>query len=345
MSNMWGIHNDVLGSELVDGGFISIGWEGIGDLRQVGEDRTRLKVLLEETFPEAKAGAIPVWAGVLTRFAFEIQVGDLIIAPYKPDSTLNFGVVTGSYEFVPTAPVHKHRRKVRWTHTGVPRGIFPQKALYEIGSALTLFRVRRNRNVFDQYLSAQRDDSSPLTDESELHASHIDATEDWAADEPSAARVDQFTRDFVQKQLLTEMSHQQFEEFTADLLIAMGYQARVTPYTADGGVDVLAHRDPLGLEPPLIKVQCKHTTGTQSRPDVQRLIGTLSTNELGLFVTLGTYTRDASDLERERQNLRLLTGADVVALTLEHYPGLPARWRQVVPLRQVYVVNRDAEGR
>ena len=51
-----------------------------------------------------KAGAIPVWAGVLLRFGYEMQIGDLVVAPNKSDSTLSFGRVAGNYEYVPTAP-------------------------------------------------------------------------------------------------------------------------------------------------------------------------------------------------------------------------------------------------
>ena len=38
-------------------------------------------------------------------------------------------------------------------------------------------------------------------------------------------------------------SAREFEFFTADLLIAMGYVARATRASADGGIDVIAHRD------------------------------------------------------------------------------------------------------
>lgn len=157
-------------------------------------------------------------------------------------------------------------------------------------------------------------------------------------------RIEQHTRDFIVKVLLRELSHEEFEHFTADLLRTLGYQARVTPFSADGGVDVIAHKDPLGLEPPLIKVQCKHTTSTQSRPDVQRLIGTLSSGEVGLFVTLGAFSKDAVDLERERQNLRLFGGADITRLTVEHYEQLPARWRELLPRRPLLVVDRPPES-
>ena len=148
------------------------------------------------------------------------------------------------------APVHPHRRFVRWIKTGVSRGLFPQKALYEIGSALTLFKVKKNVQVFEQFLEAGSE-NIPQEGPEGIEPETVD---EWIETEPSAARLDQFTRDFILKTLLQDLSHEEFEHFTADLLRAMGYQARVTPYSSDGGVDVIAHRDPLGLEPPVIKV-------------------------------------------------------------------------------------------
>ena len=139
------------------------------------------------------------------------------------------------------------------------------------------------------------------------------------------------------------MSHQEFEEFTADLLRALGYEARVTAYSQDGGVDVIAHRDPLGVEPPLIKVQCKHHTGTVGAPEVQQLVGTQSPNELSLFVSLGAYSRDAVAIERVRQGLRLISGEDLVDLVLRHYGSLSQRWRGRIPLTSVLVVDDEAD--
>lgn len=342
----WGIHNDALGDQLYRDGFVSIGWDVIGDLQEVGQDRERLKSLLAARIPDAKPGAIPVWAGILYRFASEMQPGDRVISPYKADGTLNFGIVEGPAEYHPDVEEHRHRRRVRWVNTGVPRGIFPKPALYEIGSALTLFRVTKHASVFEPYfLSSQQSLTATGEAATPLHEdSSPSDDDDWAAEEPNAEKIDQFTRDVILRTLLTELTHEEFEHFTADLLRAMGYQARTTPYIADGGIDVIAHRDPLGLEPPMIKVQCKHSAVQRSRPDVQHLIGTLSQGELGLFVTLGAYSNDALALERERQNLRLLTGKDIVELVLRHYASLSPTWRARIPLRQVYVIDRTGSG-
>lgn len=58
-------------------------------------------------------------------------------------------------------------------------------------------------------------------------------------------------------------------------------------------MDVIAHRDPLGVEPPQIKVQCKHFTSAVGAPEVQQLNGTQGSGEYLLFVTLGRGTRRA----------------------------------------------------
>lgn len=44
---------------------------------------------------------------------------DLVVAPNKSDSTLSFGRVAGNYDNIPTAPQHRHRRKVTWLRTTV----------------------------------------------------------------------------------------------------------------------------------------------------------------------------------------------------------------------------------
>lgn len=340
--NIWGVHNNTLTTELVDEGFISLGWDNLSDLTSLGGGREGLKQALTEMEPDAKPRSIAGQAGVLTRFRDEMRVGDVIVAPYKPDSTINLGIVSSEYYFEPGAATHKHRRRVDWKRVGLPRTVFSQGALYEIGSVLAVFRVRRHGTEFIAALKSPEDSLDELARTIDLAADQS-ASED-EADEPRASRIERHTRDFVLEALHKKLSHQDFEEFTAALLRALGYQARVTQFSQDGGVDVIAHRDPLGVEPPQIKVQCKHRTGTTGAPDVQQLIGTQGPGELCLFVTLGSYSKDALAIERQRTGLRLLSGEDVVTLVLENYAKLPESWRAVIPLTRVLVVADIAEG-
>ena len=341
MTNMWGVHNDTLTTELVDEGFVSVGWDPLGDLTALGASRGELKEHLASVYPDRKPMAVAAWAGSLLRFRDAMQPGDIVVAPYRPDSTINIGIITGDYYFDASAEMHRHRRRVEWKRTGVSRTVFSEHALYEIGALLTVFAVRKHADEFRAVLDAATTSVEEVTRIVEA-VSDAKADEE-GADEPRASRIERHTRDFVLETLHRRLSHREFEEFTADLLRAVGYQARVTAYSQDGGVDVIAHRDPLGIEPPLVKVQCKHLTGAISAPQVQQLIGTQGHGELSLFVTLGGYTKDALAIERSRSGLRLLTGEDVVSLVLENYDSLSSRWRTRIPLTPVLVVDDAAD--
>lgn len=340
MSAIWGVHNDTLTDELLEGGFVSVGWDVIGDLRTISHGRDGLKGALIRTLPDAKPRAIAGWAGILLRLRDEMQPGDIVVAPYKPDSTINIGVITGDYEFAAEAPTHRHRRRVEWRKIGLSRTIFTQPALYELGAFLTIFRIRKHAGEFMAALRSDEDSVEEVTRVVEAVARESD---EEGADEPRASRIERHTRDFVLEALHKDLTHAEFEDFTADLLRALGYQARVTQYSQDGGVDVIAHRDPLGVEPPQIKVQCKHLTSTVGAPEVQQLIGTQGAGEYLLFVTLGGYSRDAISIERQRSGLRLVSGEHLVTLFLENYAKLPERWRLRIPLTPVLVVA-DAAG-
>lgn len=336
MTDVWGIHNDKLTTELIDGGFVSIGWTELGDLTQVGSTREDFKHALGKARPEATPRSIAAQAGVPFRFAYEMRKDDVVVAPYRPDSTINIGIVAGPYYYVPGSE-HPHRRPVQWKKLGIARAVFSQSALNEVGTARTLFSIRSHHAEFLAVLNSAGDTSQ--VDQTAVEQAPAEEAEE-PFDEPRASRVDRFTRDFVLGQLKApKLQHREFEEFAAALLRAVGYQARVTPYSQDGGVDVIAHRDPLGIEPPLIKVQCKHTTATIGAPQVQQLIGTLAANELAVFLTLGNYSADALSIERQQQRLRLLGGEALVDLVLANYNALAPEWRQRIPLRQLLVVE------
>jgi restriction system protein len=87
----------------------------------------------------------------------------------------------------------------------------------------------------------------------------------------------------------------------------------------------------------------QHQTGTISGPQVQQLVGTLALGELGVFVTLGTYSKDAQSIERQKQGLRLLSGEAIVGLVLSGYDRLPERWRTLIPLTPLLVVDDTIE--
>ena len=93
------------------------------------------------------------------------------------------------------------------------------------------------------------------------------------------ANVEETTSDFVFKKLFTELKGFAFEPFAAHILNIIGYNTRVTKKSGDGGIDIVAFKDELGIEPPIIKVQVKCVEGAIGAPAVQALYGNVEIGE------------------------------------------------------------------
>ncbi len=122
---IWGIHMPLeLGLGPVSSAYVAIGWENMGDLSKITPTREAFKERVTSTHPETKPGAVPGAAGVLYRFAVEMQIGDVVIYPSKPDRMVNIGVINGPYSFDPDRhPEYPHLRPVKWL-TSLPRTTF-----------------------------------------------------------------------------------------------------------------------------------------------------------------------------------------------------------------------------
>jgi restriction system protein len=240
---IWGIHmSREHGTAPIDKSYIAIGWRQMGDFSKISPNRDAFKTAYINHYPEAKAGKVPVAAGVAFRFTVEMKIGDIVIYPSKSDRMVNIGTVTSDYRYNDKAAFGcPQMRMVKWLKH-IPRESFSQPALNEIGSAITLFRVAANADEFLSALSGEKLQPEDIDEESA---------------EQISEQTEELTRDFIIKRLKNAQSSYQFEHFIAHLLKCMGYYSRVTQAANDGGIDIIAHRDELGFEPPIIKVQCK----------------------------------------------------------------------------------------
>lgn len=324
---LWGIHAGAAGqgdSLFLSKNCIAVGWNKTGDLSQIPADRDNFKTHLAKTHPETKPGALPVHAGVLYRFVHDIKEGDLVVYPSKVDRQVHIGTIEGPYEFTPHIDAaYPHTRRVKWGKSAA-RTSFTQGALYEIGSAVTLFSVR---NYADEFISVYKGTPLPETQASD------DETLPYVAQE-----VHQNTRDYVLKRLSQHLKGHPFAQFVAHLLEHMGYQTRVSPPGADKGIDIVAHKDELGFEPPIIKVQVKSTDGNTGDPDVSALYGKIAgSGEFALFITLGGFTSPAKAYAAGKSNLRLIEGEELVDLIFQYYEKFDSKYKGLLRLTQVYI--------
>lgn len=328
---VWGIHlGEHVGSRPVEQGYVAIGWSALGDLQQYS-DRDAFKKALAARFPNQKPGSWPVSAGILFRFMHEMKAGDIVVYPSKHNRMINIGRFTGKFEYIADdSDDYPNHRTVEWLGH-FPRNDFSQSALNEIGAFITVFLIKGHAGEF---LAKVAPSGTPMPVEAKAVE---DAQDDDTATVAVSKQAELTTGDFVIRQLMTKLSGYEFEELVAHLLECMGYTARVTPRSGDGGVDVIAHRDKLGFEPPILKVQCKRKTDQTPRSEVDQLLGTLGDGEYGLFISLGSFGRQSVELERNRPKLRLINGEQFVELLFEHYGRLAPRYRSLIPLKQIYV--------
>lgn len=331
---IWGIHmGEHVGTRPIDEGYVAIGWQELGDLRQY-PDRDAFKTAIAEKIPDAKTGAQPVYAGILQRFTHEMQAGDIVVYPSKHDRMVNVGRLTGEFAHITDEDdEYPNRRRVEWLGQ-FPRSDFSQSALNEIGAFITLFLIKSHKHKFLAKIG--------FTGPADAVTQGEDAADEVATDDDTATvavsrQAEVTTSDFVIRRIMATMDGYEFEEFVAHLLECMGYTARVTQRSGDGGVDVIAHTDALGFQPPIIKVQCKRKTSQTPRTDVDQLLGTLGEGEYGLYINLGSYSRSSVELERNRAKLRLIDGEQFVEMVLQHYPKMSPRFRGLIPLKQIYV--------
>jgi restriction system protein len=318
---IWGMHAGKNGEAdpiFLKKNAVALGWDEIGDLSKINSDRESFKEVINRAYPNKKQISTAIDAGQLFRFAYEIQPGDLIIYPSKRDREVHMGRIDGNYFFVP-GEEYVHRRPVKWIKS-FPRTRFSQGALYEIGSAISLFQVKNNSDEFRAALDNK-----------------ISGPQEDGPQGPDAEDIEQITRDFVLKTLSRELKGHPLADFVAHLLNIIGYHTRISPEGPDGGIDIIAHKDELGFEPPIVKVQVKSADGNIGDPVVSSLYGKVGADEHGLLVSLGDFTQQAKSFAKSKTNLRLIGGQELVDLILSHYDDLDSRYKGLLPLKCIYI--------
>ena len=90
---------------------------------------------------------------------------------------------------------------------------------------------------------------------------------------------------------LYSLSPREFEEYTQELLIRLGYENVIlTPYVNDKGIDLFCEKD--GKK---IAVQCKKYKDKVGSPEIISFIGAMvnARADAGIFITTGTFTFEA----------------------------------------------------
>ena len=107
--------NAHLWDECYEKGFMAIGWEEIGDLRQYAS-KTEMKQAMKEHIDPDRPYTMAAHA--TWQFANEIKPGDIVFAKKGRSIIIGRGVVQSDYEFDDSRLEDKNVRRVHWTHRG-----------------------------------------------------------------------------------------------------------------------------------------------------------------------------------------------------------------------------------
>lgn len=312
--------------EWISGGYIAIYWDFNGeDIASLSKEQ--LKLLYRKVNPEATKQVVAAHVGMVYRFSHEIVEGSNVVM-YDPSTRLyHLGTVTGECLFIPSDENDddngSYRRKVIW-ETTASRDLLSSSAKHSLGSISTLFGVS-DETMIELQSAAKGDIFQNISDDAEEESS-IEAREATAED--GIERI---------KDRIMQLAWDDMELLVAGVLRSMGYKTSMTRKGADGGKDIIASPDGLGLESPRIVVEVKHRKGSMGAPALRSFIGGLRNTDSGLFVSTGGFTREAEyEADRALMPVKLLDLDQFAHLLVDNYEAADLETRAILPLVRIY---------
>lgn len=308
-----------------------VGWSEIPDLAMF-RSRDELALAAQQAYPDRKPGAVKVYVSNLWALRDLMQTGDLVTMPLKGTDTVAAGQVSGGYRLrtdLTDRPVHT--RSVRWETTRISRSAIPEDILRSLSSDRTVCQLRaENAEARLRDLLGGRQ-PSPVTEDDEA-AIPLD--------------VEEYADDQIRTYIGERFRGHDLARLVDAVLVAQGYQTFVSPPGADGGVDIIAGRGPLGFDPPRLCVQVKATTGRVDVTVLRELLGVLPHRraDQGLLVSWGGFTVPAvKEASQSYFSLRLWDSERLLQALLDNYEQLPAEIQAELPLKRIWTLVPEEE--
>jgi restriction system protein len=133
------------------------------------------------------------------------------------------------------------------------------------------------------------------------------------------------------------------QDLVGKLLEAMGYHlVWIAPKGRDGGLDLLAQGDPLGVKGPRIKGQVKRRDQKTTEDELRSFLSLIEQDDVGVYISLGGFTRDAEEsARRASRRITLIDGDAFLDLWVEHYDRVDEDGRQLLPIKPVYFLDLE----
>lgn len=175
----------------------------------------------------------------------------------------------------------------------------------------------------------------------EKEAETLDDENEENHEKKQEATIDEMEQIAIEglKSFINSKNPYEFQDLAACLLRGMGYYTPfVAPSGKDGGVDIIAYRDPLGTVSPRIKVQIKHRDQPATAPEIRQLMGILQKDgDVGIFISSGGFTSDSKTTARSSHvHVELIDLSRFIELWQEFYHKLSDEDKALMPLIPIY---------
>lgn len=326
----WAFSNSLLGG----------GWTEVPDLTSC-KSREDVSSVVSEVYQGSKH-VLANYTGQLWRLRSGIQVGHYVVLPVRSTSQIAIGKVTKGYHYLKDEedPSKRHVLGVKWLKTDIPRSAFKQDLLYQMGSALTIFKLANDDAPyrFEQVLAGKPDPGSrsepkdPGTEENYDDSINLD--------------IEYIAESSIAKIIEEDFKGHDLSELVTELLTAEGYVCRNSPAGPDGGVDILAGKGPLGMDSPRLVVQVKSQSSAVGDGVLQQLNGAVirfKADQALLVALKGVSPQASRYLATEHFTMRLWEMGDVIKALYQHYSNLPEEIKAKIPLKQIWVPVSPSE--
>lgn len=309
-----------------------IGWNDLSDLSNL-KNRNELKSLLGKKYSDAPAGRLRNWESQIWPFISDIKPGDLIVLPLKHRAMIAIGEVVGEYKYEKDNPEGaQHIRSVKsWHEYG--RYTFEKDLLFSFGAFMTVCEIKRNNA--EARVRARL--AGHLETPSVIKVEEIDET---------TPNLEELARTQIVEQINRKFKGHRLTDLVDAVLIAQGYQTRVSPEGPDGGVDILAGQGLLGYEPPRLAVQVKSSDAPVGASVFNELQGAITNfgADQGLLVSWGGYKGSVEkEAARHFFKMRIWDADMLVRMIEEYYEKLPEEIQAELPLRRVWTLVREED--
>lgn len=146
------------------------------------------------------------------------------------------------------------------------------------------------------------------------------------------------------KFILEEFDPYTFQELCGALFRGMGYYTPfIAPKGKDGGVDVIAYKDPIGSSTPHIKIQIKYRQDMKATSqELRQLKGILTSNDIGVFISICGFASDAlKEFKHSNPHIELIDLERFIELWQEFYGNMKDEDKALMPISPVYFVDKE----